>query len=305
MSDKKRKSCQTPPKDSNLSSSEENSKPAAKIFKSSTKMPISDSDLIKIKSIIDGSIDSKITTKLVNLATKDDLQTLSSEITALKKQNEELTTKVQHIEARCNNLEMELELQNRELKASNVILTIPKNDIDVQKTVDGIVDLLLGTQDKHEMPPAIKLSENQSITKLKLSTGSSFLATRMLKNATKLKGTSCYIQRDLTKQLQHKRRILLSYRKVIKSKQPNAPILLKNNALVIGKDIFYLTNNNKLIHNNNDGEQVLIKMFGELNFEAVKLTLMSNSQQANSKITSVMATSSNGAESSRNSSIQH
>lgn len=46
-------------------------------------------------------------------------------------------------------------------------------------------------------------------------------------------------------------------------------------------------------------------MFGELNFEAVKLTLMSNSQQANSEITSVMATSSNGAESSRNSSIQH
>ena len=48
-----------------------------------------------------------------------------------------------------------------------------------------------------------------------------------------------------------------------------------------------------------------MKKFGELNFEAVKLTLMSNSQHTNSEITSGMATSSNRAESSSTSSIQH
>ena len=98
----------------------------------------------------------------------------------------------------------------------------------------------------------------------------------MLQNSSKLKGTGVFIQRDLTKHAQLKRRILLSYRKIIKTKNQNAKVLIKNNSLLIADNMFYLNENNLLMYKNGDGEKHLLKMFGQLDFEAVKRTMLSN-----------------------------
>lgn len=283
MSDK-RKICQTSPEHSEAKGASNR----LKLFKHQTsKMPISDTDLKKIKGILDESLDSKLSKATANLATKEDFNKLTAEINLLKSQNDELSRKVELFEARCSALEEELEWQSRELKAKNLIFTIPKEqaNADIQTKIKCITQLLLGDEHSQILSPAIKLSENDTILKLKLNTGSNELAIKMLKNSSRLKNTGVYVQRDLTKMMQSKRRILLSYRKKIKTIKPSEKVQIKNNTLIIQDKAFYLSKNNELKYNYTDGEMILQEMFGKINFEDVNTLKLSNDRSyGNSKL---------------------
>lgn len=274
MSENKRKFCQTSPENSKNTTTRSFAN-RAKIFKEPPTMPISDADLVKIKKIINESLDTKLAAATENLTTKSDLNKLTFELNSLRTQNIELARKVQLFEVRCGLLEEELEAQCRELKGKNIIFTIPNEpaNLNPQEKVRTATQLLLGKS--LDLPAAIKISSNNKFMKLKLNTGSSEITTEMLKNSPKLKNTGIFVQRDLTKQMQLKRRILLSYRKTIKSKEPGEKIQIKNSTLIVRSKIFYLTKDLQLQNNNNDGEKMLNEMFGELNFDTVKDIKMS------------------------------
>lgn len=279
MTGNKRKVGQTSP-EGNIHPLSKNNR-TSKVFKYNKTMSISQSDFQQIKSIIDESLHKELTLAVINLATKDDINNINKELSHLRQQNLELADRVQHFENRCRLLEDELELQSREIKGKNIIFTIPKDGSEPQDRVQDISKLLLDNQSP-QMPQARKLSENNNMIKLKLNTGSNEIATQMLRNASKLKGTGAYIQRDLSKQSQLKRRILLGYRKAIKTKKPTEAVLIKNNTLLIGDKIFYLNNNNILKYKNKSGEAELQNMFGDLNFGNVSdgMTAMSSKRQS-------------------------
>lgn len=281
MTDNKRKICLTSPE--NLSHlTKDCSNRAPKIYKTHSAMSISVADLQKIKTIIDSSLEEKLQSATSNLATKDDLKNLNAEINLLRQQNEDLSRKVQQFENRCCLLENEIEAQSRELKGKNIIMSIP-NDVntDPKLKVQEITQLLLGNECSNGFSLPVKISENNRIIKMKLNTGSTDTAARLLKNSFKLKGTGVFLQRDLSKQMQLKRRVLLEYRRILKTSKPTSRIQMKNNTLVIEGKSFYLNNNNNLIFNENDGELELQRMFGQLNFENVNKIMLSNTRQNN------------------------
>lgn len=273
----KRKSCLTSPDGIEQNANDNNR--SVKIFKNNSKMSITDSDLQKIKYIIDDSLHTELQKATANLASKEDLNALNTEITFLRKQNEDLAQKVHQFEARCVLLEEELEAQSRELKGKNIIFSLPSECTDPEEKVRCITQLLLDKTDIQGIPKPIKISRNNNIIKMKLNTGCNETALKMLKNSARLKNTGVYIQRDLTKHMQLKRRILLQYRKIIKQYKPNALVLIKNNALHIENKIFYLNNNNKLEINGNDGESELQQMFGQLDFRIVINTKQPNTRR--------------------------
>ena len=97
MAGGKRKICHTSPEDLSHQATDSNNR-TPKIYKIHSVISILAADLQKIKSIIESYLLVELLKSISNLATKEDLNKLNTEINTLRQQNEVLSQKVQQFE---------------------------------------------------------------------------------------------------------------------------------------------------------------------------------------------------------------
>lgn len=197
--------------------------------------------------------------KLKDVATKDDIVGLRSEIIEVKTENEKLKESLISLNTKCISLQNEINQIKTSANAANLVFRLKKSSNDPLIETENICKTLSESQDIITIQDIREISSaNGTVTTLAEFKNKNN-AFKVLRNAKRLKGTGASVSRDYPPAIRQKRSKLLQLRKHIQTTQPRMKVSLRDDRLSINNIIVEWIDNQGFVTNQVDGFKKLIE----------------------------------------------
>lgn len=224
--------------------------------------------------------------KMKNLPTKFDFEEISNhmrelftQIEALKTENQTLKNEILKIKTEHVNEKRRYEQLEEKLRRKYVIFKGVKEQ--KSKTLNEIVKTICSTNLKMSHPVAVvstrKLSAFKGNVTILAEMESEHIVDEVLKRSKLLKGTTIYVDRDLSKGKQQQRKAMISLKKEILSKDKTLKVSVINEKLKVDKQWFMWNEKKELVCGNQNAKLVLNNLYKNVILELDYLKLLSKS----------------------------
>lgn len=221
--------------------------PESNMDSQKTKEMKSESNLISSMTI--SQFRAMFKEEIKSLATKEDLSLIEDKV-------EDTNKKVDHLEKRIEYLEKKEKSQN--IIISGVVNKSAKDEIiqEVGKIIFGNLKI----QDQNAIMDVRKLSERNGKMLVWARMRNIEIVEEIFKRTKELKGTTVYIDRDLTIQEREMKKRLLNIKSKILMVDKSKRVTVRRNKIIVGEMIFNMKNG-VLMYGEEDGLAVLNRMF--------------------------------------------
>lgn len=232
-----------------------------------TKKAVGDMAVGDLLSMMQTSMTTILEQKMANLATKSDIEDLTSKITAATAEMDEIRTENKNLKEEIkwlkemrhedsNNIKwLEYQVKNTKLIFKGLESNIPPIE-SVSKVCAENLKLnpnIISSRKlftRNGTQTVIAEFENESIT------------SEILKATKNLAGTTISIDRDLNPRRQKNKRAMLMVRKQILSENKTYKVLVRDDKLLIKDKWFVWNGNNELVCGRQSGEEALKELYG-------------------------------------------
>lgn len=233
--------------------------------KEETKMEVVSMNTLK------DTLNNILVDKLKNLATRDDVTKLYSEITSLRAANNRLTQSLSSMTARCELLENQLEILSRKSNECSVVVHLPLNrgtdatQLAIQ-TCKGLLKLDEGDNLQLKRSREIRNTDTQRGTVI-MELLSAEIVDKIIAAAHQLKNSGISIFREQSLLYRKNRQTLVEFRNKLLAIKPSAKILVKGNKLQIENHTFVYKFARGLICKTSSEMTFIQQMFGDRSSE--------------------------------------
>ena len=249
--------------------SPENSTNSKKVFieKNNNNMAVGNMSIEQLKVMLFSCINECVNPKFEEVAKKDDVQAIASQMQSLKAHNEHLVQRVTAMENYCHLLERQLDILTRKNNENTVVVHFPAegktNKVDYAKqTCMGLLHL----QESAELP--IKSAQeftntntNKSTVILNFHPGDT--ANKVIDATPTLKNSGIVIHREQSLITRQKRKSLYDIKSNLLAITPSAKILIRGVKLHINNFAFSFNFTRGLIVNNAEEYSFVKNTFGD------------------------------------------
>lgn len=224
--------------------------------------------ITELMSVIKDAINNSLDEKLINLATKSDIDDIKNDIgvvnndvAALRKENIQLKKEIDNlkrekIEDRKNLIWLNNQICNKKLifkgltKENNCLSAIRKTCKDKLKVDANIVTAKKIFERNGKMSVAVEFESTADISNI-------------FKNTKKLSGSTIHVERDLMPLKQEKKKIFLRMKKSLLELSKKHKVMVRDDKLKVDDKWFIWDSDNKLICDKEDGSKILEDLYGE------------------------------------------
>lgn len=226
--------------------------------------------------------------KMKNLLTKYDLEEIShhmrelfTQIEELKSENQALKNEIQKMKTNHLKDNSRFEHVEEKLRRKNVIFQGVKEQ--KSKSLNEIVKTICNKNLKMNHPVAIistrKLCDFKGNLTILAEMESEQCVREVLKRSKLLKGTSIYVDRDLSKEKQQQRKAMITLKKEILSKNKSLKVSVINEKLKVAKHWFTWNDKKELTCGNQNAKLVLQNLYKNVILDLDYNNLLSKSNR--------------------------
>lgn len=237
--------------------------------------------------LIKDTINNNLDDKLKMLPTKSDLEDIKQEITSIGSEINSLKAENQNLREELNKVKKENAEQKKDITwlqnqiRSNKIFI--KGLISATKPMDEVRKLFRETlKITADISNVRKVFERNGKMAVLVELGTPQAIDEVFRNTKNLAGTNISVERDLIPKRQQQKKAFLGLRKQILAVSKQYKILVRDDKLKINNIWFKWNNENKLICGNSNGEEELVKLYGE-NIKSININFNQLSQNLFSK----------------------
>lgn len=239
-----------------------------------------------IVSIIQGSIQTVLDEKLKNLSTKADIEEVKqtmqdccSQVGHLKMENEALKEEVKILKFEHQKDHQELMRLVDKNKQKNVVFRGIEKNGDLKENITKICAETMGIPDL-VVKWVRKLYETDETVCGVAEFRTEEMANAVFNNAKKLKGTSVFVDKDLSDEKQQNKKVMLQLKTQLKSLNKDLKILVRNDRMRIDKKWLFWNKDKLLMCGSQNGKEFLKTIFND-KIDSINLCYMSLLNQKN------------------------
>lgn len=250
-------SCQTPKRKHVEIKSPENSK---------TTSNMDPNDLVKlIKETINTNLDEKLKT----LPTKSDLDDLrlemvnfSTDINGLKSENQALKEELSNVKNENTQLKRDINWLQNQIKPNKLFIKgLPSNKNPREEVVKLFKEKLATLAN---IKNAQKVFDRNGKMAVIVELDNEKAIQDVFQNTRKLAGSNISIERDMIPNKQQHKKAFLTLKKNLLSVSKQHKVVVREDRIKIKDSWFRWNADNKLVSGNADGEQELVKLYGDV-----------------------------------------
>lgn len=237
---------------------------------------MSQSDLVKILGCL-------LDKKTEHLSTKEDIAKLQDEVTALRRECDDLKHEVKTLHEINTNLQQKLEACEEHQKRSNIIFKgLPENSNNPYAEIQEFCENTLSIDKKLTLKNAYRFGKKGGkyprpiLAEFLLQEDSRIVMDRK----SKLKGTNFIIHRDHCESFREKRSFILDLKSELQKKNANLDCQVKGKQLILNNKFFSCSDDFSLITRDGDALRELSKAIGS----DVRETVLALAKSAKGKL---------------------
>lgn len=204
-----------------------------------------------------------IATKTDILDVKENINEVKSEVSRLSNENKHLQNEIQKLKDERENDQRRMMLLEKDFGKKKLIFRGLESQTSVFKAVKKVFQENLKMENPVEIEQTRKLYEKNQKMTVMVELKSTNLVTQVLKHTKNLAGTSIHVERDLCKERQEKKKVMLYLKKEILKIDRSHKIIVRDDNMIINKKQMFWNQNKALMCGHEKGEDVLKSIYGE------------------------------------------
>lgn len=215
--------------------------------------------------------------KLKDMATKndvkevkEDMREVKSEVTRLADENKVLHEEVLKLKEERENDQKRMKQLEDGLGKKKIIIRGLASQRSTYEAVKKMIKENLKIENRIEIEQTKKIFERNGKMTVLVELRSEAMVSEIFKYTKNLRGTSIYVERDLSNERQKNKKIMIQLRKEILHVDKSKRVAVRDDKLVVDDKRFFWDKNNVLRCGQSTGEEVLKDLYGE---KALSITL--------------------------------
>lgn len=200
--------------------------------------------------------------KVYNADIYDKIVKLQLDVKKLQEENEKISAELTEYKQRTALLEHDLAQVDKKQKRSNVIFRGLEESSSPKSSVEQVCSQIMEVPNIAVKEAKKTYNRNGKMT-VCVELNDESMVYNLLKNSSKLKGSSISVDRDLTRDAREKKTAMLFLKKQLFAIDNTKKVIVRDDRMKIENDWFYWNREKQLMSGNLEGKTALLRMYND------------------------------------------